>query len=104
MKLPSDYFFGILTVNAGKGLANPTALLLSSLMMLRCVTQRIVLFLKAHHLFRHMNLNEYANNIEKAALTVCRSIPFNGRLTKTVNRQLRKARPLLAILEEKHPL
>ncbi|KAH6914853.1 isocitrate dehydrogenase [Coprinopsis sp. MPI-PUGE-AT-0042] len=37
---------------AGKGLANPTALLLSSLMMLR-----------------HMNLNEYANKIEKAALT-----------------------------------
>ncbi|KAK7757889.1 NAD-dependent isocitrate dehydrogenase [Diatrype stigma] len=34
---------------AGKGLANPTALLLSSLMMLR-----------------HMNLNEYANKIEKA--------------------------------------
>ncbi|EAU84831.1 isocitrate dehydrogenase [Coprinopsis cinerea okayama7 len=37
---------------AGKGLANPTALLLSSLMMLR-----------------HMNLNEYADKIEKAALT-----------------------------------
>ena len=39
---------------SGKGLANPTALLLSSLMMLR-----------------HMNLNEYANRIEKATLTVC---------------------------------
>ncbi|KAG5338519.1 hypothetical protein C0989_007172 [Termitomyces sp. Mn162] len=38
---------------AGKGLANPTALLLSSLMMLR-----------------HMNLNEHANKIEKAALGV----------------------------------
>ncbi|KAF9652164.1 hypothetical protein BDM02DRAFT_3178341 [Thelephora ganbajun] len=37
---------------AGKGLANPTALLLSSMMMLR-----------------HMNLNEYADKIEKAALT-----------------------------------
>ncbi|KAK4042845.1 hypothetical protein C8A01DRAFT_33095 [Parachaetomium inaequale] len=35
---------------AGKGLANPTALLLSSMMMLR-----------------HMNLNEYADRIEKAA-------------------------------------
>lgn len=38
---------------AGKGLANPTALLLSSLMMLR-----------------HMNLYEIADNIEKAALGV----------------------------------
>ncbi|KAF9222019.1 mitochondrial NAD-dependent isocitrate dehydrogenase subunit 2 precursor [Gyrodon lividus] len=38
---------------AGKGLANPTALLLSSLMMLR-----------------HMNLNEYASKIEKATLDV----------------------------------
>jgi isocitrate dehydrogenase (NAD+) len=37
---------------AGKGLANPTALLLSSMMMLR-----------------HMNLNEYANKIETAALS-----------------------------------
>ena len=37
---------------AGKGLANPTALLLSSLMMLR-----------------HMNLYEHAEKIEKAALT-----------------------------------
>ncbi|EIN10364.1 hypothetical protein PUNSTDRAFT_112224 [Punctularia strigosozonata HHB-11173 SS5] len=37
---------------AGKGLANPTALLLSSLMMLR-----------------HMGLQEYASNIEQAALT-----------------------------------
>ncbi|KAG0144032.1 hypothetical protein CROQUDRAFT_660466 [Cronartium quercuum f. sp. fusiforme G11] len=36
---------------AGKGLANPTALLLSSLMMLR-----------------HMNLSSYADKIEKAAL------------------------------------
>jgi isocitrate dehydrogenase (NAD+) len=38
----------------GKGLANPTALLLSSLMMLR-----------------HMNLNEHADKIEKATLAVC---------------------------------
>ncbi|KAH9977788.1 hypothetical protein BGW80DRAFT_1557798 [Lactifluus volemus] len=37
---------------AGKGLANPTALLLSSLMMLR-----------------HMNLNDHADKIEKATLT-----------------------------------
>lgn len=37
---------------AGKGLANPTALLLSSLMMLR-----------------HMNLNEHADRIEKATLS-----------------------------------
>lgn len=37
---------------AGKGLANPTALLLSSMMMLR-----------------HMGLNEQANKIENAALT-----------------------------------
>jgi isocitrate dehydrogenase (NAD+) len=37
---------------AGKGLANPTALLLSSMMMLR-----------------HMNLNEHADKIEKAILT-----------------------------------
>lgn len=36
---------------AGKGLANPTALLLSSVMMLR-----------------HMKLNTYADQIEKAAL------------------------------------
>ncbi|KAF8826797.1 hypothetical protein HHX47_DHR5000741 [Lentinula edodes] len=39
-------------MSPGKGLANPTALLLSSLMMLR-----------------HMNLDEYAAKIEKAALT-----------------------------------
>jgi len=37
---------------AGKGLANPTALLLSSLMMLR-----------------HMKLNDHADRIERAALT-----------------------------------
>ena len=37
----------------GMGLANPTALLLSSLMMLR-----------------HMNLNEHADRIEKATLSV----------------------------------
>ena len=42
-----------LLVGVGKGLANPTALLLSSLMMLR-----------------HMNLNGYADKIEKATLTV----------------------------------
>jgi hypothetical protein len=43
-----------LFVWSGKGLANPTALLLSSLMMLR-----------------HMNLNEKADRIEKATLAVC---------------------------------
>jgi len=53
----------------GKGLANPTALLLSSLMMLRYVktTARgdgYVMFC------RHMNLNSYADLIEKAALEV----------------------------------
>jgi isocitrate dehydrogenase (NAD+) len=37
----------------GKGIANPTALLLSSLMMLR-----------------HMNLKQYADNIQKATLGV----------------------------------
>ena len=41
---------------AGKGLANPTALLLSSMMMLR-----------------HMNLFEYADNIEKAIFDVSRA-------------------------------
>jgi hypothetical protein len=39
---------------SGKGLANPTALLLSSLMMLR-----------------HMNLNGHADRIENATLSVC---------------------------------
>jgi hypothetical protein len=42
------FFFSL-----GKGLANPTALLLSSLMMLR-----------------HMNLNNHADRIEKATLAV----------------------------------
>jgi len=44
---------------AGKGLANPTALLLSSMMMLR-----------------HMNLFEYADNIEKAIFDVSRGLVF----------------------------
>uniref|UniRef100_A0A0W0FJU9 Isocitrate dehydrogenase [NAD] subunit 2, mitochondrial n=1 Tax=Moniliophthora roreri TaxID=221103 RepID=A0A0W0FJU9_MONRR len=39
-----------------KGLANPTALLLSSMMMLR-------------YIWSHMNLNTYADKIEKAALS-----------------------------------
>ncbi|KAG5638204.1 NAD-dependent isocitrate dehydrogenase [Sphagnurus paluster] len=43
----------------GKGLANPTALLLSSLMMLRNQTA----------IDRHMNLYEHADKIEKAALS-----------------------------------
>jgi len=53
------FFFCLL----GKGLANPTALLLSSLMMLR-----------------HMNLNEHADRIEKAALSVCLYLFFSGRM------------------------
>ncbi|KIK79732.1 hypothetical protein PAXRUDRAFT_833948 [Paxillus rubicundulus Ve08.2h10] len=49
---------------AGKGLANPTALLLSSLMMLR-----------------HMNLNEYAAKIEKATLdTIAEGKTITGDL------------------------
>jgi isocitrate dehydrogenase (NAD+) len=49
---------------AGKGLANPTALLLSSLMMLR-----------------HMNLNEYATKIEKATLdTIAEGKSITGDL------------------------
>ncbi|KAF8238730.1 mitochondrial NAD-dependent isocitrate dehydrogenase subunit 2 precursor [Tricholoma matsutake] len=49
---------------AGKGLANPTALLLSSLMMLR-----------------HMNLHEHANKIEKAALaTIAEGKTITGDL------------------------
>ena len=43
----------LLFLPLGKGLANPTALLLSSLMMLR-----------------HMNLNDHADRIEKATLAV----------------------------------
>ncbi|GME78283.1 unnamed protein product [Ambrosiozyma monospora] len=45
---------------AGKGLANPTALLLSSCMMLR-----------------HMQLNEYADKIESAVLSTIASGPEN---------------------------
>jgi isocitrate dehydrogenase (NAD+) len=49
---------------AGKGLANPTALLLSSLMMLR-----------------HMNLNEHALRIEKAILdTIAQGNTITGDL------------------------
>jgi len=49
---------------AGKGLANPTALLLSSLMMLR-----------------HMNLNGHADRIEKATLaTIAEGKTITGDL------------------------
>ncbi|PVG03678.1 putative IDH2-isocitrate dehydrogenase subunit 2, mitochondrial [Serendipita vermifera] len=49
---------------AGKGLANPTALLLSSIMMLR-----------------HMNLGDYASRIEKAALnTIAEGKTITGDL------------------------
>jgi isocitrate/isopropylmalate dehydrogenase len=44
-------------------LANPTALLLSSLMMLR-----------------HMNLNEHADKIEKATLSVCLYLFFSSHM------------------------
>lgn len=53
----------------GKGLANPTALLLSSLMMLRYVSCELHRATSDDPL-SHMNLNEYADKIEKAALTV----------------------------------
>jgi isocitrate dehydrogenase (NAD+) len=49
---------------AGKGLANPTALLLSSLMMLR-----------------HMSLYEIADRIEKATLGVS-LLPLPGRCSR----------------------
>jgi isocitrate dehydrogenase (NAD+) len=52
---------------AGKGLANPTALLLSSLMMLRWVnTDTSEMLLTS----RHMSLYDYADKIEKATLSV----------------------------------
>ncbi|KAK7204125.1 isocitrate dehydrogenase subunit 2 [Myxozyma melibiosi] len=55
---------------AGKGLANPTALLLSSVMMLR-----------------HMKLNDYADKIENAVLSTIASGPENitGDLKGTAN-------------------
>jgi len=69
---------------AGKGLANPTALLLSSLMMLR-----------------HMNLNDYAARIESAALgTIAEGKTITGDLggrastqeyTNTIIQKLSKA-------------
>ncbi|KAF8655259.1 hypothetical protein AX16_003161 [Volvariella volvacea WC 439] len=69
---------------AGKGLANPTALLLSSLMMLR-----------------HMRLNEYADKIENAALsTIAEGKTITGDLggkattteyTAAIIEKLRKA-------------
>ena len=56
-----------LLVCPGKGLANPTALLLSSMMMLR-----------------HMNLNEHADKIEKAILAVRgRFLCVGGRVLTT---------------------
>ncbi|CAN6613562.1 isocitrate dehydrogenase [NAD] subunit 2, mitochondrial [Trichomonascus vanleenenianus] len=57
---------------AGKGLANPTALLLSSVMMLR-----------------HMSLNSYADKIEKAVLDTIASGPENrtGDLKGTATTQ-----------------
>lgn len=73
---------------AGQGKANPTALLLSSLMMLR-----------------HMGLSEYAERIEHAALTVSSKFTLSGQIIKinhgklisTINRRLRKASSSLAI-------
>jgi isocitrate dehydrogenase (NAD+) len=55
---------------ADKGLANPTALLLSSLMMLRYGATCHVQHQNAYWYFRHMNLFDYASKIERAALTV----------------------------------
>lgn len=55
---------------AGKGLANPTALLLSSIMMLRFVNLVMIDLGPTDMIYRHMNLGEYASRIEKAALTV----------------------------------
>jgi len=55
---------------AGKGLANPTALLLSSLMMLRYAY--LASLIDAQTLIRmsrHMNLYDFADKIEKAALS-----------------------------------
>lgn len=43
-----DLWDGELITPTGKGLANPTALLLSSLMMLRCVVSEIDTFLPLH--------------------------------------------------------
>lgn len=51
---------------AGKDLANPTALLLSSVMMLR-----------------HMSLNAYADKIEKAVLDTIAKGPRTGDLGGT---------------------
>jgi hypothetical protein len=60
-----------MTILSGKGLANPTALLLSSLMMLRWIVLAWGCNLNSSAVyFRHMNLNPYADKIEKAALTV----------------------------------
>lgn len=57
--------------SAGKGLANPTALLLSSLMMLRSVDVVLLNILtQLMTPIRHMNLYDYASRIEQAALTV----------------------------------
>lgn len=61
---------------AGQGKANPTALLLSSLMMLRyvtfpqinCVQRRAIDCLSADGEHRHMGLMDIADNIEKATL------------------------------------
>lgn len=56
---------------AGKGLANPTALLLSSLMMLRWAGSASRTAFDANSdTLRHMNLFDIADNIEKAALAV----------------------------------
>lgn len=57
-------------VSAGKGLANPTALLLSSLMMLRYVRLERGLSRLIRCRCRHMNLNEHAARIERATLDV----------------------------------
>ena len=83
--------------SAGKGLANPTALLLSSLMMLRSV--HAVLFNISTQLImpiRHMKLYDHANRIERAALTVSFYDPLRSRNLTTYfsYRRLLKERQL----------
>jgi hypothetical protein len=87
---------------AGKGLANPTALLLSSLMMLRYVLSGMSIPGLTPST-RHMNLYEHAAKIEKAALEVSRfRRPAKGR-TNNVLRPSLRASPSLEISVERRP-
>jgi hypothetical protein len=71
---------------AGKGLANPTALLLSSLMMLR-----------------HMGLTEHATTIEKAALTASSCLYLSRLGLTSASRQSLKVKASLVIWVENLP-